>query len=392
MSDIHSFQQMGKKLYFSSDADFGYGGKDLYVTNRGATGEWDSPMNLGPRVNTFDDEMFPFISKGGKLYFASNGHYGIGGLDLFKAEKRGRIFTNVSSLGYPINSGADDFSIQVVESDDDSVQITGYMASNRKGGLGSDDIYFFEKRLTPAPKLPPAVYILAGTIKEKHYVNPKDPKSEVRGLKPLGGVTINIFDNKSNNPYLLDEINSNELGKFEYQLDPDADFLLDYHKNCYFNLKSTVSSKNLNGEDGDTIYIETSAVLDRVFEELEFTINNIYYDLAKWQIRPDAALVLDSIVNFLNQNPTLKAELGSHTDARGGDDYNANLSQKRAESAVSYLIEKGISANRLSARGYGETRLVNECTDGVDCPEEKHQENRRTTFKIIGFSFESGCD
>jgi outer membrane protein OmpA-like peptidoglycan-associated protein len=377
----------GKQLFFSSDANIGYGGKDLYVSKR--VGEdWDVPMNLGPRINTPDDEMFPTIGKDGMLYFASSGHYGYGGLDLFRAEKRGQIFTNVQTLGYPMNTGGDDFAICFLDSYEDSVEILGYLTSNRKGGKGGDDIYFFEKRLTPKPILPPPVFVLKGIVFEKILSDPMNPKSGVVGQQPLASANANILDNTdATKPYLIEQLVSNSEGNFEIRLDEEVDYLLEYSKSGYFTNKDVASTKNYNAKDGDTIIINKSIVLEKVYEEIEFVLN-IYYDLDSANIRPDAALVLDSLANLLAQNPSLQVELASHTDSRGGDDYNLDLSQRRADSAVRYLIKSGISEGRLIAKGYGETKLVNGCGNGVACTEQQHQENRRTTFKVVGINYQ----
>jgi len=376
-----------KQLYFSSNEAIGYGGKDLYVSNR-IGGDWDTPVNLGPRINTPGDEMFPSIGPDAKLYFSSTGHFGYGGLDLFSAEKRGRIFTNVTTLGYPSNTGGDDFAAYIIESEDDSVVVTGYMTSNRKGGVGSDDLYYFEQRMTPAIKLPPPVFILRGIVEEKTFEDPRNPNSQVTGKQPLSGVSIGITDNSDpTRPYLNETLTSDETGSFDAYLDEDVEYILSYNKNGYFSYKDAISTRNMNAEDGDTVIIERIVIMDKIYKEVEFTINNIYYDLDSFNIRPDAALVLDSLATILNDNPGLRAELGSHTDTRGSDQYNLDLSQKRAESAVSYLISNGISSERLTAKGYGETRLVNKCANDVPCTEDQHQQNRRTTFKILGFDF-----
>ena len=377
----------GKLLYFSSDSEVGYGGKDIYVSKKVGE-EWDTPINLGPRINSPFDEMYPYISTDEKLYFASSGHYGYGGLDLFSAEKRGKIFTNVQSLGYPINTGGDDFGIYLMESFDDSVEILGYLTSNRTGGIGSDDIYFFEKRLTPAPKLPPAVFVLKGLIEEKVFTDPNDPKSAVTGQRPLAGATTHVYDlTEVSKPYLIESKVSTSDGTFEMYLDENVDYSLEYTKTGYFSNNDKVSTKNYKAEDGDTIVIEKKIVLDKVFKEIEFVLN-IYYDLDSANIRPDAALVLDSLATMLANNPSLRVELASHTDSQGGDQYNLDLSQRRADSATRYLISKGIASGRLIARGYGETRLVNECGNGVQCSKAQHQENRRTTFKVVGLDFQ----
>lgn len=377
----------GKELFFSSDETFGYGGKDLYVSPRIGR-EWGAPLNLGPRVNTAGDELFPSIGPDGKLYFSSTGHFGYGGLDLFTAERRGRMFTQVQSLGYPVNTGADDFAAFIMPSEDDSVEATGYFTSNRKGGKGGDDLYFFEKRLAPAPKLPPPVFLLEGLVEENTLADPANPNSAVTGRQALAGVSAELSDvTDAGRPYLIETLRTGEDGLFKAQLDQDASYELTFNKPGYFADRQYVNTIDQKAEDGDTIVLQLTVLMEKIYKEVEFTINNIYYDLDSFNIRPDAALVLDSLATILTDNPGLRVELGSHTDARGSDPYNLELSQKRAESAVAYLISRGIAAERLTARGYGETRLVNECGNGVTCPEPKHQENRRTTFKILGFDF-----
>ena len=382
----------GKQLFLSSDAEFGYGGKDLYVSTRIGE-EWEAPINLGPRVNTDDDEMFPVIGPSGKLYFASSGHYGYGGLDLFHAEKRDRFFTNVKHFPYPINTGKDDFSLFPIVSSDDSVEITGYMASNRTGGMGSDDIYFIERRLPPEIKLPDPVFILLGLVEEKVLEDPKNPNSTVIGQQPLPDVAVTLTDETDQSrPYIVGNFVSGEDGRYQSYLDENVTYLVNFSKPSFFSIKANVETTNLTAEDGDTIIITLDVLMERFFKEVEFTINNIYYDLDSATIRSDAALVLDSLADILTENPAMRVELGSHTDSRGSDSYNLDLSQRRADSAVAYLISYGISAGRLTARGYGETRLVNECANDVPCTEIKHQENRRTTFKILGLDFELDSD
>ena len=186
---------------------------------------------------------------------------------------------------------------------------------------------------------------------------------------------------------MVDQTKTNKQGRVNMQLDQNTNYTLHLEKEGYFNLNPTLSTVGMKGEDGDTIVINRRATLDKVFEALEITVNNIYYDLDKWDIRDDAALVLDSLAVILIDNPKLKVELGSHTDSRGQDSYNQELSQKRAQSAVDYLISKGVNTQRLIAKGYGETVLINQCDDNTTCSEEEHQQNRRTTFKILSTDF-----
>lgn len=364
----------GKTLFFSSDYKDGFGGKDIYMTTK-RDGEWDYPINVGSRINTEGDEMFPYFDiKNLTLYFASNGfREGFGGLDIYKSEKVGKIFKNTQNLGFGINTGADDFSFLPIKSKDDSVEVQGYLSSNRKGGKGKDDIYFISKRIPRVKPLPPAVFIARISILEK--TSKED--------SVLQGAIINMDEKVSRDLIPYTRLTSDAFGKAETEILKNTEFILTIGKENYFTQVIPLSSVNLLSNDGDTIYIDKIIYLEKIVRDVEFTINNIYYDLDKWDIRDDAMPVLDSLSVILINNPGISVELGSHTDSRGKDDYNLKLSQRRAQSAVDYLINKGVAAERLEAKGYGETRIVNQCSNNIVCSEEEHQKNRRTTFKII---------
>lgn len=379
----------GKELYLSSDAAGGYGGKDLYVCSRTVDG-WGNPINLGDQVNTPQDEMFPSIGPDNKLYFSSNGHLGMGGLDLYVATRVNKQWTNVQNLKYPLNSGADDFGIvlkSVPAEQQTFIKQQGMFVSNRPGGKGDDDIYRFVQNKTH-------VYALQGNITQKVFQNPNDPNSAITGLAPLDSVQITVVEMDESGTPLLSSVQSavtNSTGHFLLLIDAEKNYRITATRNGYLTKSDFENSTGFLKIDEDTVKATTEITLDKIYKNVEVKLSNIYYDFNKWNIRPDAAIVLDTLVTMLKENPNIKVEIGSHTDSRGSDSQNLTLSQKRAQSVVDYLVLHGIDAKRLTPKGYGETDLVNKCDDGVPCTEEEHQQNRRTTFKVLSdtFSIES---
>jgi peptidoglycan-associated lipoprotein len=386
-----SFSADGKSLYFASNRDGGLGGIDIYRVNMDASGRFGTPQNMGNTINTVGDEMFPYVAKDGKLFFASDGHPGLGGLDVFVAErKNGKI--GISNLGSPINSRFDDFGLSKYESK------KGYFSSNRAGGQGDDDIYFFEdttpdpvedtpiivKKEDPKPVIDPTIpktvrYFLAGNI------------TNLEG-SPLDSARIRLIDNITN--LQSSESLTIEDGKYgNYPLEIGTDYTILIERKGYFTKRvpftmigKEIPQDKLTKIETDTVFNVITKLdkpaLNQVVNSV-FSINTIYYDLNKSNIRGDAAPELDKVVTALKDNPLVKIELGSHTDSRSSSDYNQKLSQRRAESAVAYIISKGIDSGRIKAKGYGESQLVNKCVDGVECSEEDHQQNRRTEFKVI---------
>jgi len=368
------------ELYFVSDSKDGYGGKDIFLAKINNAGNYEYPINAGSKVNTQGDELFPVIATDNKLYFSSNGKIGYGGLDIYMATKEGKIYTNVQNLGYGINSGGDDFSMALIKPSDDSVLLCGYLTSNRKGGNGLDDIYYFEKRMAPAEPLPPAIFVLKTLVQTKKYQNENNPNSLYLGLVPIDQANVvvhNLEEVKSTNQPFLTNIE----GTTQTILPKGKNYTLKVSKSGFLATEENVTT-NLPAKDGDTIIIQKTITLDKIYQDVEITLNNIYYDYNKWNIRADAAQSLDTLVFILQNNPTIKIQLSAHTDCRGSDVYNQTLSQKRAESVVQYLISKGISTNRLTAKGYGETMPIETCVC-EKCNDEQHQINRRTTFKIV---------
>jgi outer membrane protein OmpA-like peptidoglycan-associated protein/tetratricopeptide (TPR) repeat protein len=368
----------GKILYVSADAKDGFGGKDLYYFTKTDTG-WYGPSNAGNYVNTSGDEMFPWLDEKSNLYFASNGLPGMGGLDIFKAIKGKNIWKEAKNLQSPINSGADDFGLIVEKYKpknlDDTILFAGYFTSARSGGKGNDDIYRFEEKWVN-------FFTLKGTVVEKEREDTTNPDSKILGLKPLAGAKVELRNPTTDN--VLASAVSNAAGLFTFKLDAETDYKLVGNKINYFSKTETATTKGKRNQDSVNIFIYSQIELERIFTQKEIVIPNIYYDYDKATLRPESQLVLDSILIFFNENKDLTIEIGSHTDSRGSDSYNLKLSQARAQSVVDYLVLKGVAKDRLVAVGFGETKLVNNCANGVNCTEEEHQKNRRTTFRITG--------
>lgn len=467
----------GNVLFFSSDMPGGIGGVDIYVATKNSDGTWSQPSNLGSGVNTEANEMFPFIHKDGYLFFASNGRPGLGGLDLFIAQKNGTTFSEAQNLGYPVNTNFDDFAM--IFNDD---LTKGYFSSNRIDGKGNDDIYSFEL-LTPFF----SKKIIEGIA--------KDDDGNI-----LAEVKVELFDSDGN---VINTITTNTDGEFEFTVDADKTFTLTGKKTDYKDDAKVVSTRTPEPKvetelilsrvpnffflglvqdfdskdpiDDVTIVLKNSTIthtynltsdnigkftsdifgaeLDATHEyeisvkkdgyipynetfsvyydhEGQYDINDylkvelhklnvgddiakalnvqpIYFDLSKWNIRPDAAIELDKIVKVMNDYPTLVIELGSHTDSRGSDASNQTLSQKRATSSADYIKQRITNPNRITGKGYGETTnfvVTQEVHDEYNflpvgqildnafiysLPRTQqqiaHQLNRRTEFKIISF-------
>jgi outer membrane protein OmpA-like peptidoglycan-associated protein len=366
----------GKTLFVAADAPNGFGVTDLYSVSRVDSG-WGAPQNLGGSVNTPGSERFPWLDDKGALYFSSNGLPGMGGLDIFKATKTKTGYKDPVNLRYPFNSGYDDFAFCIDKykprDNNDTVLYAGYFSSNRPGGKGSDDIYRFEEKWVN-------VFVLRGKVVEKLFENPENPESKVLGLKALPKAKIEL---KTTDDKILGSTTADTAGNFIFRLSDETDYKLTASKGGYFSNNAFTSTKGLRNQDSTIIHLYTQIELEKIFTQKMIAIPNIYYDYDKATLRPESKLVLDSILVFFKDNPDLTIELGSHTDSRGSDEYNLKLSQARAQSAVDYLVEKGVPKERLIAKGYGETKPVNNCTNGVPCTEEEHQKNRRTTFRVV---------
>lgn len=363
-----AFGPDGRTLYFSSNRKGGFGGLDLYSARMDSRGRFSRVRNLGPDINTSGNESFPYVSESNKLFLASDGHPGYGMMDLFEV-KRANGRNVVENLGQPVNSTGDDFGIFLFKPD------RGFFTSNRDGGLGDDDIYTF---VNEDPNLKVVNYYLEGVTMTPR----KDSTLEI-----LPSTKVTILDERGE--VMQDFVTGND-GKFFFRVYENEDYTLVAETDGYLVKRQefTTNGKSVPLESlkelVTNITLDTLMVLDRLEKNKIFVLNNIYFDLDKSDIRPDAAKELDKLVDLLTDNPEIKIEMSSHTDSIASNSYNIQLSQRRAESTVSYLISKGIAPDRLVAKGYGEERPIarNTNPDGTDNPEGR-QRNRRTEFKIL---------
>lgn len=366
----------GSRLYFSAETKAGYGGKDIYFVEI-KDGEIGFPINAGYSINTNKDEMFPTVDSKGNLYFSTNGRTGYGGLDIYMARTENRGFDDAVQLPYPINSGADDFSL-VYTKEFDGVETDGlveeaYFTSTRKGGKGNDDIYRYKKELFNTFKL--ELKVIA-----KSYENPEDDASKYLGMVNIEDAEVSLFNTLTKEK--VEEITDKDGNAF-FPLVAETDYRVLVSKSDFFNKSIIVSSKNFKDLDQVEITLRDTVELEKIFPEKEIVIENIYYDLDKANLRAESLPVLDKLVRFFEENKDLTIEIGSHTDSRGSDEYNQDLSQRRAQSVVDYFISKGIPKAQLIAKGYGETKILNQCVNDVNCTEEEHQKNRRTSFRVV---------
>ena len=358
----------GKTLYFASNRSKGYGGTDIYKANVNRRGRWINIQNLGPEINTPGNELFPSVTEDGRLYFSSDNHEGFGGLDIFVASRRGGKIT-IKNPGKPLNSSGDDFGVNPYN------PTRGFFTSNRDGGSGDDDIYTF---VNNDPNLKIVNYTLKGTT--------LTPKNDNMDLSILGNSVVKLVDTSGQ---IIDETFTDENGIFAFTVYGDENYVLIGEKENYFSTRGefTTIGKELDKstlKDFITnVEFEKNLILDRIVVNKSIVLDNIYYDLDKADIREDAALELDKLVVILRDNPNISIELSSHTDDRASVEYNQDLSQRRAESAVYYILSKGITENRIIAKGYGESQLIIANAKS----EEEHQINRRTEFKVISYEF-----
>ncbi|MCW3466164.1 OmpA family protein [Chitinophaga nivalis] len=345
----------GDTLYFVANQGAGHqGGTDIYYAVKN-NNNWSSPINMGAIINTPGNERTPFFDNTGNLFFASDGHPGLGGLDIFKAVNKNEQW-HISHAGIPINSSHDDFAAAILDS-------ALYFASNREGGKGSDDIYRFVPAPAPVPPRPP-VFVISGIVTDRVT------------HQPLPGVQVTLLNHVTDQ---VIKVTTNDDGYYTSPVDSGR-YDMSYLKSRYITIpKDTVSVQGYTSD----VTIHRDQQMDQPQLHKPIRIDNIYFDLGKADIRPDAAKELDKLVTILTDNPTWEIELSAHTDARANDAFNMTLSKRRATATVAYLVSKGIKAGRLTAKGYGETKLLNKCANGVKCTEAEHLRNRRLEFMIL---------
>lgn len=347
----------GSKMYFTSDMPGGYGGSDIYYIEKNSSGEWGEAKNLGDKINTEANEMFPFFDeKNRTLYYSSNGQMGIGGLDVLCSKlDYGNNYSFPTNLGAPINSSADDFAFIC-----DSTGAEGYFSSNRKSGKGGDDIYSFKYKNKPKQQITPRQY------RYRLFVRNGKTGDRIYDAEVNMGGTIVRTNLRGEACYMFTDtaLLVNKVQALGYQ---------DTRKVAHLVIPQ-------NGYDiRDTVDLRTEE------DNKAIVLREIYYDLDKWDILPESKNELNRVVQFLKDNPDKQIVLGSHTDSRGSDKYNLWLSQKRAESATAYIVSQGIESARITPKGFGETQLTNGCSNGVPCTEPQHRANRRTEIYIQGY-------
>jgi outer membrane protein OmpA-like peptidoglycan-associated protein/tetratricopeptide (TPR) repeat protein len=354
-----------KTLYFASDMPGTKGMSDLFSVSINPNGTYGTPKNLGLPINTESRETFPYIAQDNKLYFASDGHPGLGGLDVFVTDLLANTGSEaIENIGAPINSTQDDFSFVI-----DAGNQKGFVTSNREGGLGSDDIYRFNKLPVPV-----CVQVLQGVIKDQDT-----------GLV-MANAKVSLFDANFN---LIKEITTLLSGAYTFEVECGKVYYLRGEKPEYETKENKIVIAKVSGETQGTLALEPRKRAVDVGTDLANTLNIpiLYFDLDKSFIRKDAAFELEKVLAVMQQYPKMTIDIRSHTDCRQTIAYNQALSDRRAKATKAWLIKNGVAANRLTAKGYGESQLVNDCgcepTNKSNCTEEQHQANRRSEFLIV---------
>ncbi|MFT7588077.1 MAG: outer membrane protein OmpA-like peptidoglycan-associated protein [Limisphaerales bacterium] len=417
----------GGRLYYASDMPGGFGGSDIWYVDRSGDG-WSSPVNLGDDVNTEGEESFPFIHNDGTLYFASNGHAGIGGLDIFSATTSTDLFAGVRNLGYPLNTKSDDFGFIWDENRE-----LGYFSSNREGSVGSDDLYTMRKivvilegfvyDLETGEELGTALIRVSDGTYTKEFnadgngeftseVSPNkvfNVTAEFEGYGPgevsistgatsgksrveipmtklavfAGNVLdaegnptvarVNLVDGEGN---IIETVEATADGSFEFEAVPNGDYTIEMVTEGFNATSLNASTEGVRFEKETEIWMPGTPIAD-------CTLPTVYYDLDKSFIRSDAKPALQGVLERLKADPILRVELSSHTDSRASFDYNDALSARRTNSAAEWLISKGVSEDRILRNQHGEYKPVNKCKDGVSCDKTQHQLNRRTEIRCV---------
>ncbi|GAA4774041.1 MULTISPECIES: OmpA family protein [Flavobacterium] len=352
-----------KTLYFASNMPGTNGQSDIFKVAILGDNKYGTPVKLSNDINTEARETFPFVTQDNELYFSSDGHQGLGGLDVFvtKINPDGSI-GKIINLGTPINGPMDDFAFII-----DNSTRKGYFSSNRTGGKGLDDIYSFTEK-------EPLVF---------------DCKSELTGIVTdkengaiLAGSDVSLFDDKFN---LLSKVTTDEKAAYQFEVKCGQKYYIRVERPDYETKETNLTIPESAGKEDLPIAISKNLKEIKPGTDLAktFNIKIIYFDLDKSNIRPDAQVDLAKIAEVMNQFPTLKVDVRSHTDSRQTASYNEKLSNARAKSTIDWLVKNGIAKERLTGKGYGESQLINHCEDGVNCSEDEHQMNRRSEFIIL---------
>ncbi|MCK8480281.1 OmpA family protein [Psychroserpens algicola] len=341
----------GKTLYFASNMPGGYGLFDIYKASINDDGTLGEPENLGQKVNTQGQEMFPFISSNNTLYFSSTGHLGLGNLDVFYSKVVDGKMGPVRNVGVPVNSNADDFAFHLDEETEE-----GFVSSNREGGLGGDDVYAI-KKLQPLCDV-----LISGIVTDSKTGN------------PINAANVTLYDDQGN--MILSKV-TNSDGTVEFIVECGKQSELEVVMDGYESQKLTVSASE---EEEEEVSIMLDPIEVIVGPEV-VNLNPIYFDYDKSNITAQAAFELDKLVQIMNKYPEMVINATSHTDSRGSASYNERLSDRRAKTTVQYVISKGIDKSRISGMGKGENEPKVDC--GSNCTDEEHQMNRRSEFIIV---------
>ncbi|MDT0622961.1 OmpA family protein [Croceitalea vernalis] len=351
-----------KALYFASDMPGTLGESDIFKVQIIGDGTYGSPVNLGKTINTVARETFPFITSDDVLYFSSDGHSGLGGLDVFATKIAFEEYDQpIVNVGEPINTKFDDFSFIM-----DQESKKGFFASNRLDGLGEDDIYGFVEN---EPIQLDCLQDVTGTVRDRI-------SNEI-----LVGATVKIIDEENNE---VSSTITDAKGEYSLGLDCNKGNFVRALMEGYVPSEEYLSRSYGKPQIVD-FYLERDIVSGGFGDDLAklLQLSTIYFDLNKFNIRPDAEIEIQKVIVAMEKYPSLRIKVNAHTDSRGNDAYNLWLSQKRADATVKYMISKGISSTRIDGEGFGEEKLLNECGNGVPCPSEKHQLNRRSEFIIL---------
>ncbi len=387
-------------MIFVSDIPGGYGGTDLYIVYQ-QNGQWANPENLGDKINTVGNEVFPYLDVDNNLYYSSDMLIGFGGLDIFKSFYKNSKWGEPENLGVPLNSSKDDFGLVINNS-----FAVGYFTSNR---AGEDNIYTFTENFeiilkqgdytTNENRIITKENVPSLNTEPKKTTNNNNPNK--KSIEICGTVTNKKYGNllKDANVEVVSKCTGDETvivtkqdGAFTFDIEPNCDYKIKVSKKNFNDTTFLLSTFNPKYDECIKVIVPLIFIEENIPDPLTTDITivdgmtielyNVYFDFDKYNIRTDASQDLDVLYNLLIKYPNMKGELGAHTDSRGTHEYNVKLAQNRANSAMKYLINKGIDPARLTAKGYGETMLKNKCADGVECSETEHQRNRRIEFKV----------